>query len=128
MIRSPWLSFIFLVAFAISLAHTITPHTHAEVKSVRSHAHHDSKNSHSHSSSDLPVVAHFSNSDFIGSAQVNFNTAENSIGDYPLAVPLFSLSVPVFCKLSIPARKQGKPPSGPLLAVLSLRAPPVTLA
>lgn len=131
MIRSQWLSFIFLLAFAISLAHTITPHSHAKVKSVRSHAshhHHDGKNSYSHSSSEMPVVAHFSNSDFIGSAQVNFNATENSVGDCLLPAPLFSLSAPVFCKLSIPARKQGKPPSGLLLAVLSLRAPPVTLA
>jgi hypothetical protein len=133
MIRSQWVSFLFLLSFAISLAHTIAPHSHGNDKSAHSHSSlhhkHEGKNSHSHSSSKLPVVAHFSNSDFIGSEQVNFSATENSVEDGLL--PALSFLHPFLhlasCKLSIPFFKEGKPPSGPLLAVLSLRAPPVTL-
>lgn len=129
MIRSQWVSFIFLLAFAISLAHTIMPHSHAKVKSAQTHSshHHDGNHSRSHNSSDLPVFVHFSNSDFIGSAQVNYGVIENSIGDCLLPAPLFSLSVPVPHKLTIPSHQEGSPPSAPLPVVLSLRAPPFTL-
>lgn len=129
MFRSKWVSIIFLVAFAISLAHTITPHSHPKTKSVHTHAsqhNHDENKSHSHSASDLPVFAHFSNSDFISSSsQVNLGGPENLSGDLIISVPIFLLSVPFVSKLSFPAGKQGRPPSGPLLSVLSLRAPPV---
>jgi hypothetical protein len=55
MLNSKWLSFIFFLAFAISTAHSITPHSHARANSAYSHSsHHQEHNkSSSHNPSEL---------------------------------------------------------------------------
>src|SRR5437899_12832087 len=69
MLKSKWVPFIFILAlaFAISIARSITPNSHVR---VNSHNNHYSK-SNSHVSSELLVFAHFSSSDFIAGVQVN---------------------------------------------------------
>ena len=134
MIKSRCVSFLFLLAFAISVVHTITPHSHPKANFTSTHSsqhnhdqhNHDQKNSHSHNSSDLPVFVHFSNYDFIGSPQKNLSPDENSTHYSVLAAPLFLFSVSSLNKLFVSVRKNGKPPCFPLPAVLSLRAPPAT--
>ena len=85
--KQVWPSILFLIAFAISLAHSCLPHAHPtkpknppqstdshhhQAHAPKDHQHHDSEHSHDHDS-DLPVFSHFSNADFISNVKLIFS-------------------------------------------------------
>src|SRR5260221_4928450 len=131
MLKSKWVSFIFILALAfdISIARSITPDNCVRANSADSHSsHHQEHNkSKSRSASELQVLAHLSSSDFISGAQVNLcpivNLAEDDEYDEDeedclLQVPCLFLVVPSPYKLFFPTHKSCGPPSSQLLLVL----------
>ncbi|MEO7989288.1 MAG: hypothetical protein ABI663_07085 [Chryseolinea sp.] len=136
MLRSQWISYLFNIAFAMSLAHAILPHSHPKEKSkdhkhATSHHHRDHKDAHSHSHDSkpsLPVFTHFSNADFIGSVKYTYHIKSlNVVMEYEQPVILsFALSFVTHQPSPIPHARDL--PNKSLLSIRLLRAPPYSFA
>lgn len=76
MIRNKWISYLFSIAFAMSVTHSIARHAHSE--SGASHEHviagkHYPEHHHSDEpDTSLPVVAHFANDDVISPVKYTY--------------------------------------------------------
>lgn len=85
--KRSWFSCVYVLAFAVSLAHNSIPHAHPEktyshaVLTGHRHDHHshehDAKGDHHESS--LPVFSHFSNADYIGNPKYEFTAKSHSL-------------------------------------------------
>lgn len=138
MIRSQWISYLFSVAFAMSLAHSVLPHAHPKEKAkggkeTVSHHHHGHQHAHSHahdkkSKPALPVFAHFSNADFIGSVKYSFQEKQlRSELAFEQAV-VISVALPLLTYLPSPVPHARDLPNKVFLSLRSLRGPPYFLS
>src|SRR6266704_3682938 len=102
MLKSKWVSFIFILALAsaISVTRSIAPPSHGNDNTAHNNNQELTK-PYSRHISELPASAHFSNSDFITDAQVNFSLVnlieededEDDNNDCLLSAPCHFLAV-----------------------------------
>lgn len=127
-----WFPYLFLIAFAISWAHSAIPHSHPEKKrESTTHSdnhHHDHGSNHEKHGHDnepsLPVFTHFSNADFIGNIKYEFAAKEKFLIE-PLEPILISYDLPEELTKKILFPRPREHPAGRISASQSLRAPPI---
>ncbi|HEY5744621.1 MAG TPA: hypothetical protein VIU12_00965 [Chryseolinea sp.] len=135
MIRSQWISYLFSIAFAMSLAHSVVPHAHPKEKvkqgkeTASSHHHHGHHHSHAHSHGEkskpaLPVFAHFSNSDFIGSVKYSLQEKQQRPELTFEQALVVSVTLPLLIYQPSPVPHARDLPNKLFLSLRSLRGPP----
>lgn len=133
MIRCQWILYLFFIAFAVSMGHNILPHAHAKEKAKKttSSHHHDGDYHHAHSKAPkpvLPVFAHFSNGDFIGSIKYSLQEKQQrSVLVFEIPV-LISVALPALAYLPLPVPHARDLPQKFFLSIQSLRAPPYSIS
>jgi len=136
MIRGQWISFLFSIAFAMSLAHSVLPHAHSKEKAKQgketaSHHHHGHHHSHAQdekSKPALPVFAHFSNADFIGSVKYSFQEKQQRPELTCVQAVVVSVALPLLTYLPSPLPHARDLPNKVFLSLRSLRGPPYFLS
>ena len=147
MTKRQWPSVFFILAFAISLAHSSIPHSHPEPKEDKRSHHHDHNKHHGHHGSkghchhtpndkshhhdegdsephQLPVFAHFSNAEYISIPPFKFSCQEKILLEYIAPVPVI-LHVPVIILHRNDLPRARDLPSDAFFTITSLRAPPL---
>lgn len=137
MLRRPWISYLFFIAFAMALVHNILPHTHSTERTkeaqhvVSSHTHQGDQHAHSHSKESkpaLPIFSHFSNGDFIASAKISLKDKQHfEVLTFQRPV-IISVSLPILTYLPSPVPHARDLPQKFFLSIQSLRAPPYCLS
>jgi hypothetical protein len=139
MIRSQWISYLFSIAFVMSLAHSVLPHAHPKEKvkqgkHTASH-HHHGHGHHSHARAQdekskpaLPVFAHFSNADFIGSVKYSFQEKQQRPELAFEQAVVISVELPLLTYLPSPVPHARDLPNKIFLSLRSLRGPPYFLS
>lgn len=136
MIRSQWIAYLFSIAFAMSLAHSVLPHAHSKEKGKQgketaSHHHHGHHHSHSHNEKSkpaLPVFAHFSNADFIGSVKYSYQEKHQRPELAFEQAVVISVALPLVTYLASPVPHARDLPNRIFLSLRSLRGPPYFLS
>lgn len=138
MIRGQWVSYVSIFAFAISVAHSIFPHTHPKEEG-KNHKHHtDNSTSHSHKKSDhhnshsddspqLPVFTHVATSDVTVSPKQSYSVKQLIAIEFEglhQGSPIF----PVLPDLPAPIPYSRDLPQGLDFYLYSLRAPPFSIS
>ena len=136
MIRSQWIAYLFSIAFAMALAHSVLPHAHSKEKGKQgkgtaSHHHHGHQHSHSHgekSKPALPVFAHFSNADVIGSVKYSYQEKQQRPERACEQAVVISVALPLVTYLASPVPHARDLPNRIFLTLRSLRGPPYFLS
>lgn len=130
--KRSWFTYLFLLAFIISWAHSAIPHSHPDKKnkSATSEAddhHHDHGHDHEKHGHDqdptLPVFAHFSNADFIANLKHEL-PAKKAFLIETLEPLEFSYDLPAELLKQILFPRPREHPAGEFKSIQSLRAPP----
>ena len=144
MIKRQWPPVLFIIAFAISLAHASIPHSHPDpIEESHRHSHaaqssnlshsHDSKSEHhdhshnhsdqDHKGSDRPVFSHFSNADYLGNSFFEFQVKGKHLIELVQPVTV-GLNVPFIPEKHFLFPRARDLPSSRHRSSESLRAPP----
>ena len=137
--KNQWASILFLIAFALSVAHSSIPHGHPvpphEYKhSTKSHHHnenndehtkHGHDNSNHNSDHNLPVFSHFSNADYLLNSKYELFVKGKFIIECLEPVKI-SLQLPEGIDRKVPIPGARELPSSRFRSSQSLRAPPIT--
>lgn len=130
MTRSPWISYLFSIAFAMSVAHAVTPHAHSKGGEA-CHTNtasdtctpHEDFHAQSHKpSAPLPVVAHFANADFIRSVKYSYPAKQHPVTE--VHSPVFSVALPFLMRQPVPLPDTRDLPDKIIGSIQLLRAPP----
>lgn len=135
-------SWLMILAFAVSLVHSVIPHGHPPIKQQDvqvedAHANHshqhtstgDSHHSraahhhHHHKDESLPVFVHFSNADFVGASSFHFSASEKFLVE-SICFPELCVATPEQAIRQVNIPRARDLPADPLHASGSLRAPP----
>ncbi len=142
MIRRQYIPYLFVFAFAMTLAHNFLPHSHPKEtgKEEKHHHHGDEAKSHSHQKDDnhhslphehneeLPLFTHFANGDIAVPAKHSYNESQRIVLEFEEVV-LVTFTLPdVFPGRPAPIPYARDWPLNFILLTQSLRAPPVLLS